>query len=385
MKSAFLFGALAVLAQVAMAQPPVPVGGIDARIGFEEGRAVFQPFGDSAQLWVTREAAHVKEGRAALKFDYQLAQGQMNAAILIGEAGAAANVKSVRLWAKADYNTTLVMALQERGGGRYLALFHVPENQWQRVELRLSDFFLAEDKDDPKDPNGKLDIELVEAMAIADFNQIFVQGNNESLRKLLGLRTGAHTLYLDEVWASRDALPPTPGVDLKDTNIVDAFAAPQVGWASFGNMELRRMTVKELEDIGAVPAVRERGLWAQYRQRPGSLSGISRRIPRGQLKDMAALKLTVATEKPVVLVIQLEEKSGGKYSTTVELPGESKAMDVRLANRLFTKSDDSKDDNAQLDLDQVQQILIMDASGLMAAGEGDNQLWLSDLRIEPRE
>jgi hypothetical protein len=84
-------------------------------------------------------------------------------------------------------------------------------------------------------------------------------------------------------------------------------------------------------------------------------------------------------------VIQLEEKSGGKYSTTVELPGESKAMDVRLANRLFTKSDDSKDDNAQLDLDQVQQILIMDASGLMAAGEGDNQLWLSDLRIEPRE
>ncbi len=381
MKRILVLSALLCGSGMALAQPALNPG-IETRLNFEDGKVVFQPFGDTSQISITRDAANVKEGRAAMRFDYQIGAGQINAALAVGNAGAITSIKSFRFWIKADYATTLVMVLQEQGSGRYIAMFHAPKNQWQHVELALSDFVLSQEGDDPADPNGKLDMDLVEAAALADFSQLFAQSKNEELKKLLGVKTGPHTFYLDDFWASDRILAPTPGVDAKDTTIIDAFTQPQLPWLAFGAVQLGRVTAKELEAKGAPASVRERGMVAQYRQRAGLPIGLVRRIAVGSLRGMTALKLTAATEKPLTLLVQFEEKSGGKYHTTVDLPGDGKAMDIRLATALFEKSDDSNDNNTRLDLDQVKQIVIIDPTGLLAAGEGDNQLWLSDLRIE---
>jgi len=389
MKRAFAFGALlvfhaAALVQPALAQPALTTD-IQTRLDFEDGREGFQPFGPTAKISLTREADNVKQGHAALRFDYQVAPEQLNAMLLTGEVGAAANIKSFRFWVKADYETNLVMVLQEHESGRYMAQFHAPANQWQRVELGLKDFMLSNDKDDPKDPNGKLDMDMVEAVAIGDLSQLFVQAKDENLKKLFGVKTGPHAFFLDDFWASDQALPPTPGVDAQDPAIIDAFTAPQLAWLMVNGTRLVRVTSQELAAQGAPNTVRERGLQAQYHQNAGVPVGLLRGVAPGQLKDMVALKFTVATEKPLVLLVQLEEKSGGKYNTTIDLPGQQKPMDIRLVPKLFGKADDSKDDNNRLDLDQVKQIVFLDLTSLLGQGDGDNQLWLSNLRVEKEE
>lgn len=381
MKHALTLGALLCASGMAHAQPALNAG-LETRLNFEDGKAVFQPFGDTAQVSITHDAANVKEGRAAMRFDYQIGAGQLNAAVAIGAAGAVANIKSFRFWVKADYDTTLVMVLQEQDSGRYTAIFHAPKNQWQHVELALSDFVLSQEPNDPEDPNGKLDMDLVSAAALGDFNQLFAQSKDENLKKLLGVKTGPHAFYVDDFWASDQILPATPGVDAKDTAIIDAFTEPQLAWLTFGEAQIGRVTAQELEAKGAPASVRERGMVAQYRQKAGVPFGLVRRVPVGSLRGMTALKLSAATEKPLTLLVQFEEKSGGKYHTTVDLPGDGKVADIRLATMLFEKSDDSKDNNNRLDMDQVKQIVILDPTGLLGAGEGDNQFWLSNLRIE---
>ena len=139
MKRALVLSALLCGSGAALAQPALNPG-IETRLNFEDGKVVFQPFGDTSQISITREAANVKEGRAAMRFDYQIGAGQINAALAVGKVGAVANIKSFRFWVKADYATTLVMVLQEQGGGRYIAMFHAPKLHFaesQPRQLRL--------------------------------------------------------------------------------------------------------------------------------------------------------------------------------------------------------------------------------------------------------
>jgi hypothetical protein len=378
----FAVAATLFLATNAWAQPPAEGVGLIARHDFEDGRPVFQPFGDDAQVGITTDAANVKNGRAALKFDYKIAPNAYTAMILIGEPGAAAQVKSFSFWLKSDYASSMMVVMQEQDGGRYAALFHAPKNLWQRVELEPSDFSLLTGNDDPKDPNNKLDMERVVALAIGDFNQIFANVKDETIKQLIGLKLGAHTLYVDDFTASKDALPETPGVDPKNTSLLDAFTRPQAAWSALGDMVLKRVTAKEMEAQGREVSVKARGLQAEYRQQAGKLAGVTRMVRPGQLAGMAAFKFNVATEKPMTLAVQLEETSGGKYVTTVELPADTKPSEVRLVPALFAPTDDSKDDHKRLDPDQVKQIIFFDVTGLFGQPQGDNVLWLSDVRVE---
>jgi hypothetical protein len=386
MKKLVLLGLLG-FASALQAQPVVG-GGIgkltDTFLDFEDGQTVFEVLGEGGKVSVDKNKGIARAGNAALRFDYPLAPGQFNSLIKTGQPGEASKLKSFRFWVKSDYATTLVFVLQEQDSGRHVALINTPKNQWQRVELSLDDFVLSTDANDPQDNNGRLDMDLVVAAALTDFKQFLINFDDENMRKLMGLKNGPHSFWVDDFEASREALP-VAEVDPNEppgTSFLDAFLRPQLSWAVMGDVLVKQVTEASLKEQGRTITVRGQGLQAEYRQQPGTLIGLVKPFRTGALKDMAALRFAVATAQPMTLLLQLEETSGGKYNTTVELPADDKPGEVRLVPMLFEQAEDSKDNNNRLDLSQVKHISFIDITGFLGGAVADNVLWISNLRVE---
>ncbi len=319
---------------------------------------------------VTQQPENVKEGKAALQFDYSLEKGKLSALIVPTPGGVPVRVKSFRFWIKADYGTSLALVMEEQGGGRYVHMFAVPKDTWQRVEVSPAEFTLMQDKDSPLDPDGKLDLKIVQMIALGDINQLLIQ--NEMIAQLLGIKAGPHTFYLDDFQVSEETLPaataPEGAVNL------DAFVRPQLNWMATGGIKLSRA---EDQPLGG-PA-----LQADYQQAQ-RITGLVKWLPQGKLAGMSQLTFQVAAKNPTTLLVQLEETSGGKYNAIVDVPGNAQVKEAKLAFADFKVADDSKDDNNRLDLEQVKQVLLLDLTGLMGLAEGDNTLWINQLRVAPK-
>jgi hypothetical protein len=104
-------------------------------------------------------------------------------------------------------------------------------------------------------------------------------------------------------------------------------------------------------------------------------------LPKGALTGAAKLSFSAASQKPAKLIVQVEERGGGKYNTTVEVPGNADRAEINVNFADFKPAADSKDDNNKLDLDQISQFLIIDASGLIDNTDADNILWINNLKI----
>ncbi len=337
---------------------------------FEDEAGGWVGMGTTAKVTLTTEAANVKAGKSALKFDYGIKKGETNLLILPIADSKLSKMQSLSFWVKANHSAPLVIALGEKDGGRYCAAFTVPKDKWQRVELTPADFILNVGKDDPKDPDGKLDLDKVENVGIVDFGQIFVQSDDANFLKLFHVQTGDQTLYVDDFTVSETKLS-EPAATSKDDYRFDTFARPQVSWLGVGEAQISRVTGKPLEGAG---------LQTTYHQAPGTVMGILRAVKGGELAGRTQLRFTAATAKATTIIVQLEESDGGKYNASVELPGNSEKKDFTLALADLSVASDSKDDNTKLDLDKVTQILFIDASGLTGATDQDNTLWLNNLR-----
>ena len=69
--------AMTAFARAPAMSAPVPI----MRHTFEEDAGGWMAFGPNSKVSVTQEAAHVKEGKAALQFDYSIGKGEMAALI----------------------------------------------------------------------------------------------------------------------------------------------------------------------------------------------------------------------------------------------------------------------------------------------------------------
>lgn len=336
---------------------------------FEENDGGWQGFGGSGVVSVTHDAASVKSGKGALQYSYALKKGEVALMLLQTPDMMLAKAKSLRFWIKADHMTPVAIVLQEKDGGRYNAIVSTPKDTWQEVELSTADFALDRSKDAPKDPDGKLDMDQVENIAIADMAQIFVQGD-AAFATALGISEGPRKFVMDDFAVNTTMLPPS--CTLKNgEGAFDTFARPQIGWISVGEMTVTKVTGKPLEGTG---------LQAKYHQSPSRVVGLSRFVPLEGLAGATKITLSAASLKPAKILLQVEEKSGGKYNTVMELPGNSGRADLTINFSEFKASDDSHDDNGKLDLDQVTQILFLDASGILDQADADNTLWINNIR-----
>lgn len=334
---------------------------------FEDGVGGWAGLGTTAKVAPTNEAASVHGGKGALRFDYAVAKGQLNALLLPTPGGKLAGAKSFDFWVKADHAAPLILMLSEKGGGHYTALFTAPAGQWQQVTLAPADFTLGESKDDPKDPDGRLDLEQVEAVGVFDFSQLFAQAD-AALATALGIQTGPRSLLLDDFSVS--AAPAAPADPKADASVIESFAHPQLAWAGLGGVTLSRDT----KTLGG-PA-----LQAAYRPEAGRIIGILRPLAPGALARRTRLTFSLASAKPTTLLVHLEERGGGKYNSLLEAKGGSTAQTVGVAVADFRAGDDSQDVNGKLDMDQVNQFAVLDLSGLLgdpgAGGGADNTVWI---------
>ncbi len=335
---------------------------------FEDGTEGWTTITGKGTVTVTHDPANVKSGKGALEIDYNLKQGDLTAAALAIPSDKMAKMKSIRFWVKADYDAPIAVAMQEKGGGRYQAMFSAPANTWQEVELGPSDFILAEGKDDPKDPDGKLDLDQVEGVAVMDVSQVFSQ--NPEVAKLFGIKNGPHKLYLDDFVV--DAGGAAAGTSRSASAVVlDTFAHPQLGWMTVGGIQARHAIGRPLDG---------RGVQASMHEAPGAIAGMVHQIPKGSLAGMGQLSFDIASQKPTKLMVQVEEGEGGKYNTLVELKGGSQPQHFDLDLKELIQADDSHDPDNKLDLDHVNQIALVDIGGLVGGPEQDNRIWLANLR-----
>lgn len=344
---------------------------------FESGAPLWRSVGDEAKVSLTHEAANVKTGGAALRFDYIVAAGKLHALFLPTPTGIPLQAHSFHFWIKADYATSLAVELQERGGGRYQAIFTVAPVSWQEVNLAPDDFILSGDSDDPPDPDHKLDLDQAQAITIRDLKEFYLQSQNPETVKLFQAQAGAHSLYLDDFVVSKTPL--APAFDLADGTLeLDDFTRPQIAWIAVGALRLSHVIGLNLKN--AAPKLTDPpALQADYRQVLGTVVGLAKRLPRGSLAGMARLQFNVASLKPATLLVQLEAKNGAKYNAPVVVPGGGVVKAVSLPFAAFTPELDSANHNARLDLAEAQQLLIVDITGIISL-TNQNALRLSHLR-----
>ncbi len=361
----WLGGALAVTSLSAVAQTSPAI----IKQSFEESDGGWMSVGMGGTVSVTHDAANVKSGKAALQFDYSIKKGDVSALLYPTLDGVLAKAKSMRFWVKADTGAVLAAALQEADGGRYIAMFTVPAGKWQQVELATSDFLLSEDANDPPDPDGKLDLDKVENIALTDVGQILAQAENADLKRIFNLKRGAHTLYVDDFTVTEEALPALLSSEFG--TVLDSFMRPQVGWFAIGDMKVASTSGAPLSG---------RGIQLDYHQSFGKFVGVIRKIPRTALVGKNTLSLDIASTRPAKLLIQVEEKTGGKYNVMVDVAGGKALKTLTIPFADLKAADDSKDNNDKLDLDQVNQVLVLDVNALLNMTDGDNTLWIGSVR-----
>jgi hypothetical protein len=340
---------------------------------FEETDGGWSTLSMGGKVKITRDVGDPRVGKAALQFDYTLGKGSFDALILPTPDSILGKAKSFRFWLKANTATTAVVSLTERGEGRYNTPIYLPKDTWQRVELSASDFVLGDGKEDPKDPNNHLDLEKVESIAIVDFGVFFVQSDDPLVATLFGVKPGPRTLYLADFVVSSEELPETISSVNGEVRL-DKFIRPHLSWVGVGGVQLSRFEGKPLDGPG---------LRVDYQQAPGKIVAIARGFRPGTMIQTQVLSFNVASAKAAMLLVELEEVGGGKYYSSIQVPGGSALQHIALKFVEFKKSYGSLDSNDRLDPDQVKSIVIRDATGDTSTTATENTLWINRLRASP--
>jgi len=336
----------------------------------EQGWMVFQPQGDKAKVGLIHDPAHIKVGSASLKYTYSVTSGEISVASVPVMPGVVANMKSLDFWALADHATGLVVTLQEKDGGRFTAIAALPKEKWQEVTLGVSDFNLSTGENDPKDANGKLDTEKIEAIGLVDMNQFLFQ--NPGLATVANITEGPRQLCLSGFKVMKNMVPDSV-VTTDMVTKLDTFARPQPTWMGLGVASL---------DLATGGTLNEKSLKVDYHIGTGKVCGVVHPFPSGALAGGKTLSIRWATAKPTSYLLQLEEDGGAKYNRTLPSAGGSQLNENTFSLSSLTLSEDSKDANGQLDIGKVHQITLLDLSGLSGTADQDNTLWVGSLSVK---
>jgi hypothetical protein len=202
-------------------------------------------------------------------------------------------------------------------------------------------------------------------------SQTFAQADNPEVLRLLNLKTGPHTVYIDGFAISAET--PTGAVAPSGQVVIDAFATPQVGWMVIGQADAGTASGKPLD---------ARCLKTTYKVGASLLLGLVRAVRPGTLAGTKELSFSLAAIRGTRLLVQVEESDGGEYNAQIDVTGGSTAQSIELPFTSFTAGDDSKDTNATLDTPLIKSITIIDTSGVVGGLEQENTLWVGPIRAQ---
>jgi hypothetical protein len=347
------------------------------RSTFDQGPDPWTAMGESATLRVSREAADMREGKPSLAIDYEIGPRKFGVAVLPVEPGALAAMDQVHFWVKTDYPTSVALILREKDGGSYTAPSWSPGGVWQEVKLEPRDFSLGDHGNDPPDPDGKLDVDQLQGVGIADVGQIFGAGSpNPNLSIAINRHPGKHTLLVSGFELLGGA------AERKDKLAIDQFEGPQLGWISPGGAALRLDTSRDHAPAAA--------LEVSYGESDNGIVFFARNLPPEIPSNITHISFDIASEKPAQLIFTLQVKGNGhgegpRYNTSVEVNGGGKSNHRDLALSAFNLAQDGpRDPGGELPIAKVKTLAIGDVSAAANASHGPNKLWISNLRLTAR-
>jgi hypothetical protein len=310
-------------------------------------------------LTTTKKTVH--SGQGALQFDYEIKPGGFRIAMRPIHQGDLAGAGTISFWVYSDHQATLTVMLSEHAGGQYRASFSAPRGEWQKVTLAPADFVLNTGANDPKDPDGKLDMDQIEGFGITDLAMLFAQ--SPEFLTLFSVPVGQHTVYIDDVEISAAKLPATVGID--------DFARPQINWAVLGTASVARKTG---------PPIGGPSMQVDYQVAPARLLALAHSIAPHALAGKQGIAFSATASKAATFIVQFEDSEGGKFNTTIEVPAGSPKK-FHIALNALKVADDSKSQD-KLAVDKVTQVLLIDIAGISATAPVDNVLTLGPVDIE---
>jgi len=348
----------------------------DVHQTFEDSDEGWIPFGTDAQVEVTHEPTQVKDGSAALALRYVFHPGQYGSAILPIEQGQLGKLNRLQFWIKADHTTPVIVILSEKQpGGYYSTWFWCPADAWQHVELQPSDFALDEGPEDPKDPDGRLDLDQVRGIGLSDLGQAFqTLGRDVGYPLIIDRATGSHVLNLDDVdFLMGEASAPERGRPKSIGNVDRSVLT----WITTGGAELRRSLSQN--------PINEPALEVNYEQTAGRYVGIFHTLSNLDLRGISKLSFKIAAKNDSKLMMYLEKKQPGsllgpRYSLLVEIPGDSRAHERQIAIAdLRADPAGPSDIDGKLDTGALKSISFVDITASDGRPSRKNTLWLSSI------
>jgi hypothetical protein len=298
-------------------------------------------------------AVKTTDGITVLAYDLQ--PNQMSLAVLPAPPELA-QMQHLRFRVKTSHDTPLAVMLSEKkpGGGNYTALFWSSAGAWQQIDLTPADFAISDGPHDPVDPDGKLDLDAVEGVAVLDLAQFFLaQAEKPDMPIAIDRPTGARTLEIA-------GFQVISGEAARHTTI-DAFDRGFLPWITMGGVKLQ-LAGRE-NPLGA-PA-----MLAAITSSDGRFGLLLRRVSNLDLAKATRLTFDMASQNETTLAISLEMKNGQRFTQTIAPPGKREPFHVSLKLADF-------EGEGTFDPAQWKSIAIADTLG------SANTIWIAKVGVE---
>jgi hypothetical protein len=343
---------------------------------FEQNEAGWIGFGsDSARVRITHDAAQVKNGKGALEFDYESSSTKPAVAILpVTESMGMQKMQSIGLWMMAESATAAAISLIEKQGGRYVAIFWLAPHSWQRVELTPEDFVLAQNATDPKDPDGKLDLDQIEAVGVIDVSQILNGALGKNAANLAVVtHSGPRKLFIDDFEVSSDR---PAWFHPRGPYQIDSFEHPQLNWFTLGGPDLKSDTSRKV--------IAGSALESSYVQMADAFVLVVHQLPAVDFTGATHLAFDAASLSDAHLLFVLEQQGpgGARFHVDVEVKGGGNAQHREVPLSAFQPDENASATlGAKLDLSNLKSIAFLDITAAYTGESEENTIRLGNVEM----
>jgi hypothetical protein len=323
--------------------------------------------------WVAiGQNATVQKNGPTTTLDYKVAPGQMGMAVLQVGDGKLAGMTHLRFRVKTDVSTMLAVMLSEKKpGGDYTTIFWAPKGQWQDIDLTPADFMVNDGTKDPKDPDGKLDLDQVQAIALLDAGQLFGQMPADKTPIAIVKLSGDHKLEWSDYGVVTEAGKTDQGA------VIDDFRRGFLRWFTPGG----DLALSKSGNPLGKPALEFR-----YQQEATKIAALLHPLGQIDLTGRKELSFDISSSRDAHLILALEKQKvngrGPRYNHDFTVAaGQTGHMSIPFSE--FTLADDSPPDPAgRLELNQIRSLNLVDISGMLEGSTGPNTLWIAEVKVQ---
>ncbi len=333
------FAAVAAVLGLAVAAAPKAAAQPVWAQDFRRDNGNWIAFGDGARL----------EHRAGtMVYRYKLG-GPIQLLSLPLDRDALTGSRSLRLVLRSAADTSLVVSLEEQGGGRFSTPVLLRAGASTTVDLALDDFVLATDAQAPRDADGRLDIARARQLSVVD-----AAGFLGGALGFFGLAAGDRELVVERVEFRRDAVARQPGT----AQGLAGLDGDAPRWMVFGAQSARLANGRFV---------------VEHERRFGRAVSLLRPLPAGALAGSRALRLDLGAQADTELTVNVEQSDGGKYEATLKFPGGEAVAPRTLAASAFKRAKDARGGGERPDWARVTQVALAETGGLVSP-RGFNRL-----------